>query len=174
MERQSISLKTRFEIFKRDNFTCRYCGRHAPDVELEVDHVVPVAKGGTNEFFNLVTSCYECNHGKSNRLLSDDQVTREHAKNLIEESVRLDEEIEQASHWREIYEAVLRKREERERILNEQVDELWETYGLPLSKKISSQPMTEEMIHFWKELQKKDIISYGFEPVLRMFEGEDN
>lgn len=63
-ERKPISKKLRFEVFKRDKFTCQYCGRKAPDVVLNVDHIKPVAKGGTNNIFNLITSCFECNNGK--------------------------------------------------------------------------------------------------------------
>lgn len=55
----------RFEIFKRDNFTCRYCGRKSPEVVLEVDHIVAVANGGQTDPINLATSCWECNRGKS-------------------------------------------------------------------------------------------------------------
>jgi 5-methylcytosine-specific restriction endonuclease McrA len=42
----AVTPKVRFEVFKRDNFTCRYCGRKTPEVVLEVDHVVPVAEDG--------------------------------------------------------------------------------------------------------------------------------
>lgn len=63
-ERKPLSKKIRFEVFKRDKFTCQYCGRKAPDVVLNVDHINPVAKGGTNDLFNLITSCFECNNGK--------------------------------------------------------------------------------------------------------------
>lgn len=71
-KRKPISTRTRFEIFKRDSFTCQYCGRKAPEIILEVDHINPVANGGKNDFLNLVTSCGECNAGKSDRSLSDD------------------------------------------------------------------------------------------------------
>jgi 5-methylcytosine-specific restriction endonuclease McrA len=37
----AISKKLRFEVFKRDNFTCQYCGRETPEVILEADHVIP-------------------------------------------------------------------------------------------------------------------------------------
>ena len=63
-KRKQISKKTRFEIFKRDNFTCAYCGSKPPAVVLEIDHIEPVAKGGGNEEANLITSCFECNRGK--------------------------------------------------------------------------------------------------------------
>jgi hypothetical protein len=64
-KRTALSVRTRFEVFKRDCFTCRYCGRQSPDVILEVDHIVPVADGGGNDEMNLLTSCWECNRGKS-------------------------------------------------------------------------------------------------------------
>ena len=63
-KRQPISKKLRFEVFKRDSFTCQYCGLKAPDVILEVDHIKPVKEGGTNDLLNLITSCYICNRGK--------------------------------------------------------------------------------------------------------------
>lgn len=65
------SKRTRFRILKRDGFACVYCGRKAPDVELEVDHVVPTSKGGTSQDSNLVSACRECNGGKSDSLLSE-------------------------------------------------------------------------------------------------------
>ena len=64
MERIKLTKKQRFSILKRDNFTCRYCGRKTPEVILEVDHIVPVSKGGTNDLNNLITSCRDCNRGK--------------------------------------------------------------------------------------------------------------
>ncbi len=67
--RRSISPKVRFEVFKRDDFTCRYCGRKTPQVVLEIDHVLPVAEGGDDALENLVTSCWECNRGKGKTLL---------------------------------------------------------------------------------------------------------
>ncbi len=41
-----VGPKQRFDILRRDKFTCQYCGRSAPDVELHVDHIIPRAKGG--------------------------------------------------------------------------------------------------------------------------------
>jgi hypothetical protein len=66
-EARNISPKERWEIFARDNFTCRYCGRKPPEVALTVDHVRPVDADGTKEPENLVTACEDCNSGKSNR-----------------------------------------------------------------------------------------------------------
>jgi hypothetical protein len=64
--RKQISTRQRFEIFKRDDFTCQYCGAHPPIVILHVDHIIPVSKNGGNEKENLITSCSKCNLGKSN------------------------------------------------------------------------------------------------------------
>lgn len=60
----SVSQRMRFEVLKRDNFKCRYCGKTAEAVELEVDHVTPTALGGTDDADNLVTACGPCNDGK--------------------------------------------------------------------------------------------------------------
>ena len=70
-----LSSSQRFEIFKRDSFTCQYCGRKAPDVVLVVDHVDPWSAGGRNTTFYLVTACYDCNMGKSKRQLKDDTIS---------------------------------------------------------------------------------------------------
>lgn len=61
----SVSRRRRWLVLERDGFTCRYCGRSAPNVELEVDHVHPVAAGGSDDPDNLVTACYDCNRGKT-------------------------------------------------------------------------------------------------------------
>lgn len=68
-DREPIGKRIRFDIFRRDGFRCRYCGRTAEEVILEVDHVIPVCKGGTNDECNLVTSCFDCNRGKHGSLL---------------------------------------------------------------------------------------------------------
>jgi hypothetical protein len=60
----AISKKIRFEVFKRDGFTCAYCGKNPPDIVLEIDHIEPRAKGGGDGMENLVTSCFDCNRGK--------------------------------------------------------------------------------------------------------------
>jgi hypothetical protein len=61
----AISKRLRYEILRRDNHACRYCGAAAPDAQLTVDHVIPVALGGTDDPSNLVTACVPCNTGKS-------------------------------------------------------------------------------------------------------------
>lgn len=63
--------KLRFEILKRDNFTCQYCGRNVNEekIKLHIDHINPVKNGGLFVADNLTTSCEECNLGKGDVLL---------------------------------------------------------------------------------------------------------
>jgi len=70
-KRGRISVRTRFAVFSRDNFKCRYCGRGQPETKLVLDHLIPVAAGGVDEEENLVTACDQCNAGKSASLLAE-------------------------------------------------------------------------------------------------------
>lgn len=97
-DRRSIRKSVRFEVFKRDAFTCQYCGAKAPDAVLQVDHINPVANGGTDDILNLITSCQDCNYGKSDRTLSDDSVVqkcRVQAENLQARR----QQVELISQW---------------------------------------------------------------------------
>lgn len=98
-ERKSLSNKTRFEIFKRDNFTCQYCGKSAPEVVLNVDHIEPVSKGGSNDISNLITSCFECNNGKGNKKLSDKSELEKQHNELILLNERK-KQLEQMMEWK--------------------------------------------------------------------------
>jgi len=82
MPRLQIKKSLRFNVFKRDSFTCQYCGQKAPDVKLEVDHIHPVSAGGNNDILNLVTSCKDCNAGKSDKKLSDSSAVEKSRKQL--------------------------------------------------------------------------------------------
>lgn len=97
-KREAIGQKMRMEIFKRDSFTCQYCGRKAPDVILQVDHIHPVAKGGDNDIMNLITSCFDCNSGKSDRTLSD-HTAIEKKRVQIELLQERKEQIEMMFEW---------------------------------------------------------------------------
>jgi 5-methylcytosine-specific restriction endonuclease McrA len=67
-------LKIRFQVFERDKFRCRYCGRGPDDgVKLVVDHIIPKAKKGQDELYNYITSCSDCNAGKQDILLVANQ-----------------------------------------------------------------------------------------------------
>ena len=60
---------TRREIFRRDGYTCQYCGKKA--VDLTVDHVIPRHMGGPHRWNNVVVACSVCNHRKGGRTLED-------------------------------------------------------------------------------------------------------
>ena len=66
--RTSISIRLRWEVLQRDGNRCVVCGQGAADgVTLEIDHILPVSKGGSDEKSNLQVLCTPCNRGKSNR-----------------------------------------------------------------------------------------------------------
>lgn len=60
----AISKRLRYLIFRRDYFSCVYCGRRPPSVTLEVDHRIPRVMGGSDDPNNLVAACWDCNRGK--------------------------------------------------------------------------------------------------------------
>ncbi len=102
-KRDNIPQSKQIEVFSRDNFTCRYCGKRTvfngtlraisimlPDdfpyhphwkwnnthpafweLTASCDHLIPVARGGTNNIDNLVTACYKCNSIKTNWTLEE-------------------------------------------------------------------------------------------------------
>ena len=90
----TLSVRSRFEVFKRDGFTCGYCGKTPDDegVKLEVDHITPRANGGGDELTNLITSCWDCNHGKAAVPLGDKAPSLTVAMaNTRERALQLDE-----------------------------------------------------------------------------------
>jgi hypothetical protein len=114
-KRKSISTRTRFEIFKRDAFRCLYCGKSPPGVLLHVDHVLPVAEGGTNELANLVTACQDCNLGKSDVLLSRKPASLKDCENLERERFA---QLKAYNGW------LAKKREQETRWLR-QISDVW-------------------------------------------------
>lgn len=71
-QRALMTKKLREFIKKRDNFTCRTCGNSIyvePNLLLEIDHIIPVAKGGRTVEDNLQTLCWKCNRAKSDKIL---------------------------------------------------------------------------------------------------------
>jgi len=58
---------SRRNIFKRDRFTCQYCGQQPVSEELTIDHVVPRSRGGLSSWTNCVLACVDCNTRKANR-----------------------------------------------------------------------------------------------------------
>lgn len=69
-QRNAMSNDLRAAIKKRDNYTCCLCGNSVfkePNLLLEVDHIIPVSKGGKTEANNLQTLCWRCNRKKYNK-----------------------------------------------------------------------------------------------------------
>ncbi len=66
---QWMTILNKNNIFKRDNYTCQYCG--ARNVPLTIDHVIPKVKGGGDTWNNLVTACHACNNQKGHKTLRE-------------------------------------------------------------------------------------------------------
>ena len=98
----SMSKRLRFNVFKRDDFQCQYCGRRSPDVILEVDHIVPRKEGGGDDIENLVTSCFECNRGKGSDPLSKKKMHRDIRKDLKLQKEREEQLREYYKHKKKI------------------------------------------------------------------------
>lgn len=64
---------TKAEVFRRDNFTCQYCGTSTN--HLTIDHVIPRHLGGTHTWDNLVAACPKCNHKKGGRTIEQANLT---------------------------------------------------------------------------------------------------
>lgn len=82
--REQIGARLRFEILRRCNFACYYCGIPAAlGVKvLHIDHVIPVDLGGTNDPWNLVSACWDCNAGKTNTPPTPEMVEQVRADHL--------------------------------------------------------------------------------------------
>lgn len=144
-KRKSISKKTRFEVFKRDNFTCQYCGRSAPDIILEIDHINPVKNGGDNNIMNLITSCFDCNRGKGKRKLTEN------------EEIKLQmEQLKEINLKREQLEMLLQWKKELDNFEDEQVDKIEE---------ILFEKTKNTFSEYGRKNCKNNIKEYGFEEV---------
>ena len=65
MARKPLGKQIRVQVLVRDNYRCKMCGRTKDEVPLEVDHIIPISDGGTDELCKLATLCRDCNRGKS-------------------------------------------------------------------------------------------------------------
>ena len=69
----AIKKSVRFRVLRRCQFRCHYCGRRAGDVTLEIDHVIPRSRGGSDNEANLVAACEDCNLGKGSEVEAEYQ-----------------------------------------------------------------------------------------------------
>lgn len=113
-----ISKKLRFEVFKRDGFKCQYCGKTPPETTLEVDHIKPKSKSGTNDINNLITSCFDCNRGKSNIELKKIPNSLQENKDIL---------IERENQYVE-YHKILAKIDRRSRKEIEDINNIYSSY----------------------------------------------
>ena len=67
-KRKSIKPALRLAVYERDRFTCQYCGYSTDEIKLQVDHIIQVSRGGTNDINNLITSYSTCNKKKGARM----------------------------------------------------------------------------------------------------------
>ncbi len=149
-KRKSLTKKIRFEVLKRDQFTCQYCGAKAPDVLLEVDHIKPVALGGINDILNLITSCQPCNAGKKDRPLSDQSALAK-SRTQAQEIQSRKEQIEMMAAWQSS-------------LVDLQAQQVEAAHEI-VKKLMPGRILSEESL---RQLRKY-INEHGFEPVVSQF-----
>lgn len=139
----SITKKMRFEVLKRDEFKCRYCGSPAPDVFLEIDHVIPRSKGGKDDVSNLVAACEGCNRGKSDIPLDKPA-----------ETVRLDREVERFEQEKQIFEFL----EEKKKFWDEKAEKIHKgfVYMLGFDEELTSNDLSN-IIFFIKRIGETEV-----------------
>lgn len=145
-KRKKIPKSVRFEVFKRDSFTCQYCGAQAPEAVLHVDHIKPVSNGGDNSIINLVTSCVSCNLGKGAKELGDNSV-------LGKQKAQLDELNERRIQLEMLMEYRSQLQSSKEDSLNRVVETIESLGGYYLSQS-------------GKKIVKQHIRKYGIQEVL--------
>jgi hypothetical protein len=115
-------------------------------VPIEVDHIVPVSKGGKNDELNLITSCFDCNRGKSNNELDI----------VLDTTISKVEKIKIAQ---EQYREIKKLLNKEKKIINEQIDEIeslyssvYEDYCFATKFRIS---VKKFILNKWKNLIRK-------------------
>ena len=144
-KRKGISKKVRFEIFKRDGFKCCYCGETPPSVTLEVDHIEPVSKGGSNDMNNLVTACFSCNRGKTNIQLDKLPAT------LVENMEILKAQEEQLKEYRKFVKKIQRREKK-------DIEDVAKIYSEAVSEYVLSAHFKNNSLkQFLKKLPKHEV-----------------
>jgi 5-methylcytosine-specific restriction endonuclease McrA len=142
-KRLAISKKIRFDVFKRDSFQCQYCGQLPPKVVLEIDHIHPVSKGGTNHVDNLITACFDCNRGKSNGLIESAPMS------FNEKTEILLEKQEQLKQYEKLLKSIKRKTVKNINIVEEVFKETFnshqftETFKISIERFLKDLPLSE-------------------------------
>lgn len=134
----AVSKRLRYEVLRRDNHACRYCGAAAPAVKLNVDHVIPQSLGGSDKPDNLVTSCADCNGGKTSSMPNAMPVA-----DVEQETFRRAAELKQAD-------------EERHRLISLHLYMVW----IWAHEKTGRTPTEKEQQYFMGETYK--VLACGF------------
>jgi HNH endonuclease len=144
----SVSKKLRFEIFKRDLFTCQYCGKTPPAVVLELDHIHPVSRGGKDVEENLNTACFECNRGKAAGLITT----------VIASTAAKAEKIAEAEEQVRQYQKLSASKRRRETMICNEIQKVF-TAAYPNYELTTSFKKTIKT-HFIPRIPKNDLIEY--------------
>lgn len=94
-QRNAMTPEVRNSIIRRDNWTCQRCGNSVykePNLLLEVDHIIPISKGGKTEPNNLQTLCWKCNRSKSDKIFSPNKDDNGNKKVVFPDDSFVDEE----------------------------------------------------------------------------------
>jgi len=137
----AVTKRTRFEVLRRDEHTCQYCGEKAPNVTLQIDHVVPVALGGDDKPSNLVTACKDCNAGKSS-IPPDSPIVQglseraaAYALGMVDKMTRFRADIERGDEYVELF------------------DEEWGTWKLRGTERVVPLPPDYALsLHRWAQM----------------------
>ncbi|AUT02978.1 HNH endonuclease [Nostoc sp. CENA543] len=63
-----IPQSVRQYVFQRDKYQCQSCGKTGLETDLNIDHIIPLARGGQNDISNLQTLCCTCNQRKTDKI----------------------------------------------------------------------------------------------------------
>jgi hypothetical protein len=74
LDTDPVRADVRYQVLAAANGRCALCGAHSSERRIEVDHIIPRSRGGTNDISNLQALCDECNRGKSNADQTDFRV----------------------------------------------------------------------------------------------------
>lgn len=142
------SKRLRFEILKRDNFTCHYCGATPLDRPLHVDHVIAEANGGTDDPANLITACKDCNGGKSSIPLEERRLKK------VESPEELLEYAEQVREYLQAQREVVAAKDE---VLEVALDRWREHMGNPLKSHVGHIRKAVQDLGIAKALEAIDV-----------------
>jgi len=147
MARIPIKKSLRFNVFKRDEFACQYCGATPPNAVLEVDHIHPVSQGGKNVIDNLITACFDCNRGKGARLLSS------LPESITDKAALIAEKLEQIKAFDRLIKSKRRHEEKN-------IDEVQDAFQMYFEGYVFSSKFRESVRLFLQNLSANTLVNY--------------